>query len=279
MSELPVQQRFDPRTGGSPSSVAACAYGLPMESNQKIADPVQAAEASQRAVSELSAAFMLDMETYVAAAGVGYEGISFYICGRGGVLGDVTAEDVAAAFVFFPHETVSSGWESGAAVEGRAESAQRFAETGHAWARAHLPEGALDYGRLAELAGKVIAAADGSAAPVFEGWRSLPEPTDERELVLHRMNALRELRAARHGAAVREVGLEPVDAFMVRTPFMASIFGWPEREEKPDEATKEQWRRAEDLTNEAFGRDLAVLDADELDEFCRLAEAVRAAAT
>ncbi len=250
-----------------------------METNEKIVDPTQAAEASQRAVGDLSANFMLDMDTYVAAAGVGYQGMSFYICGRGGVLGDVTADEVGAAFVFFPPETVSSGWEGGAAVESRAESAQRFAEAGHAWAREHLPEGAVDYGRLAELAGKVIAAADGSGAPVFEGWRALPEPSGERELVLHRMNALRELRAARHGAAVLEVGLAPVDAFMVRTPFMAAIFGWPEREEKPDEATKEQWKRAEALTNEAFGRDLAVLEADELDEFCRLAEATRAAAT
>jgi hypothetical protein len=65
---------------------------------------------------------------------------------------------------------------------------------------------------------------------------------------------------------------------MVRTPYMAAIFGWPQPEGEPDEATKAQWADAERLTNESFARDLAVLSADELDEFCRLAEAVRTAA-
>ena len=249
-----------------------------MEPTQKITDPVAAAEASAKAVHDLSATFMLDMDTYVQAAEAGYEGIAFYFCGRGGVLGDVGADEVAAAFVFFPPETVKAGWEGGAAVEDRQASATRFAEIGHDWAAAHLPEGAADYGRLAELAGKIIGSADAAAAPVFAGWRALPEPSDPRELVLHRMNALRELRAARHGAAVKQVGLEPVDAFMVRTPYMAAIFGWPQPEGEPDEATKAQWAEAERLTNESFARDLAVLSADELDEFCRLAEAVRTAA-
>ena len=220
---------------------------------------------------------MLDAATYIAAAEAGYEGLSFYFAGRGGVLGDVDADAVHEAFVFFPRDTVRAGWESAADVETRAESARRFAESGHRWAAAHLGEDAVDYRRFAELAGKVVAGADGSGAPVFTGWRELPEPAGERELVLHRMNALRELRAARHGAAVGEVGLEAVDAFMVKSPYMAAIFGWPEPEEGPDEVTREKWERAEALTNERFGADLAVLDAGERAEFCDLASAVNAA--
>lgn len=222
---------------------------------------------------------MLDMATYMAAAEAGYEGTSFYFAGRGGVLGDVDADAVYEAFVFFPPDAVQTAWESAAGIETRAESARRFAESGHRWASEHLPEDAVDYRRLAELAGKVVAGADGSEAPVFAGWRELPEPAGERELVLHRLNALRELRAARHGAAVREAGLEPVEAFMVKTPYMAGIFGWPEPEEGPDESTREKWERAEAITNERFGADLAVLDADELAEFCELASAANAAAS
>lgn len=240
--------------------------------------PTETARESAQAVHDLAAAFMLDLATYMTASEAGYEGTSFYFAGRGGVLGDVDAEPVYEAFVFFPLDTVRAGWESAAGIESREESARRFAECGHRWASDHLPQDAVAYGRLAELAGKVVAAADGTTAPVFTGWRELPEPSGERELVLHRMNALRELRAARHGAAVVEVGLEPIDAFMVKSPYMAAIFGWPEPEEGPDESTREKWERAEEITNELFGADLAVLDAGERAEFCELASAVNAAA-
>jgi hypothetical protein len=243
-----------------------------------ITNPSDAARESARAVHDLSASFMLDMDTYVAAAAAGSEGTSFYFAGRGGVLGDVDADEVFDAFVFFPHETVHTAWTSAAEVEAPRQSAERFASIGHTWAGAHLPEGAVDYGRLAELAGKVAAAADPTGAPVFAGWRALPEPSDERALALHRMNSLRELRAARHGAAVKQVGLEPVEAFMVKTPYMAAIFGWPEPQGEPDEETKAKWAEAEELTNQAFGRDLAVLEGDELAEFCGLAEEARTAA-
>lgn len=240
--------------------------------------PTQAAIDSAPAIHDLPANFMLDAPTYIAAAEVGYEGISFYVAGRGGVLGDVDADAVAEAFVFFPTETISTAWDATAGLESRESAANRFAEAAHRWAAEHMAEDAVDYRRLAELAGKVIDAADGSEAPVFSGWRELPEPTGDRELVLHRLNALRELRAARHGDAVKEVGLEPVEAFMVKSPYMASIFGWPKPDSDPDEETRRKWERAEELTNERFGADLAVLEPDELGEFCELAAATKAEA-
>lgn len=228
-------------------------------------------------VHDLAAAFMLDGATYVSAAAAGYDGIAFYYAGRGGVLGDVDADVVTEAFVFFPPASVRAAWDGSAAIEDRAASAARFAGCGSEWARVHLPEGAVDYARLAELAGRIAAAADGSDAAVFAGWRALPEPTGDRELALHRMNALRELRAARHGAAVLEAGIEPVEALMVKTPYMADIFGWPEPRPDPDEELRARWAAAEEVTNERFGQDLAVLDADELQEFCALSKAALAA--
>jgi hypothetical protein len=239
--------------------------------------PTDTARASARAVHDLAAAFMLDMDTYALGAQAGYDGIAFYYGGRGGVLGEVDADVVTGALVFFPPHTVRTGWEQAGTVESREESAQRFAEVGHAWARAHLPEGALDYARLAELAGRVEQAADATGAPVFAGWRELPEPTGDRELALHRMNALRELRAARHGREVLAAGIEPVEALMVRTPYMADIFGWPEPRPEPDEDIRARWQAAEDATDRCFGRDLAVLDAAERAEFAELAEAARLA--
>ncbi len=233
---------------------------------------IETSRHTAKAVGDISANFMLDMEMYGEAAELGYEGIAFYIAGRGGVLGDVDHSAVFEAFTFFPPETVQTGWESSSSVESRRESAERFASYAARWATANVPEGSGDLERLAELCGKVIDAADGTDAPVFAGWRDLPEPSGERELVVHRLNALRELRAARHGSAVRSVGLAPVDAFMIRTPYMAGIFGWQVSDEGPTDEMTAQWERAEELTDEAFAVDLSVLDDDELAEFRRLTD-------
>ncbi len=250
-------------------------------SDSNISEPrpaaLEAAKHTARAVHDIGAKFMLDMDMYGEVAGLGYQGIGFYIAGRGGVLGDVGHVEVFEAMTFFPAETVRAGWESSASVESRSESAARFAAYGARWAVANIAEGTEGLDRLSELCDKVIQAADAADAPLFAGWRDLPEPDGEPELALHRMNALRELRAARHIAAIRQVGLDPATAFMIRTPYMAAIFGWPEPSEPPADVDKGLWQNAEDLTEQAFATDLAVLDDDELAEFQRLTDALLAA--
>jgi hypothetical protein len=241
--------------------------------------PTETARASADAVRGLASLFMFDGRTYAGAAEAGYEGLAFYFCGRGGVLGDVDAAEVADAMVFFAPVTVAAGWVSGAAVESRAEAAARWAEACAAWARAHLPEDGLDLTRLAELAGRVVEAADPAGAPIFAGWRSLPVPDESRAAALHQLNALRELRNARHAVAVAEAGLQPLEAVMVRSAHMVGIFGWPEPHPEPDEAVTARWQAAEDVTDERFGVDLAVLSAAERAEFVDLAAAAAAAAT
>lgn len=240
---------------------------------------IEASRRSAGAVGDIGARFMLDMDMYGDAATLGYGGLAFYFAGRGGVLGDVDHAVVYETFAFFPAETVREAWESSATVEDRSVSAQRFASYAGSWAAAHLPAEGVDYRRLAELAGKVIDAADAETAPVFAGWRELDEPTGDRELAVHRMNALRELRGARHTAAVCEVGLPPVEAFFIRSPGMAAIFGWETPEEEPSDQARTAWQQAEDLTDDRFGADLAVLDDAELDELCELADALQAAIT
>ncbi len=240
-------------------------------------DPTETARRSARGIGDLPANFMLDMGTYGVAAEFGYEGMGFYYGGRGGVLGDVDAQEVTEAFVFFPAESVQAAWDGSRDVESRAASAQRWADTAAAWAVENLPTDALDWGRLAELAGIVVDAADPAGAPIFEGYRRLDEPTETRGLAVHRLNALRELRAARHGAAVLAADIEPVEALMVKTPFMADVFGWPEPRPQPDEVLTQRWQDAEGETDRAFGNDLAIFDADQRSEFVELVEIARRA--
>lgn len=232
--------------------------------------PEEAATATAEAISGLASHFMLDPATYAAASELGFTGMDFYAVGRGGALGDVDADVVAAAFVFFNPEAIRAAWSGGRSVMEPRDAAQHWATAAHTWAEEHIPR-ELDTARLAQLAGRMCAAADAAGAPVFAGWRALPEPGEDRSkaLALHRLNGLRELRHALHGGAVLATGLAPVQALMVRQPFMAPVFGW--QDPAPSgEAEQAVWDAAEAATNRAFGRAFEALDDEERAEFVQL---------
>jgi len=234
----------------------------------------ETAAASADAVANLSSHFMLDMATYQRGGELGFAGMDFYVAGRGGVLGEVDADVVSAAFVFFNPVAVRAGWDGASGVMPRREAAEAFAACGHEWARAHLDDGP-DLGRVVELTSRVVAAASPAGAPVFAGWRLLASPGDDKAAVVHQMNGLRELRMAMHGCAVLASGLAPVEALLLKTPAMAPVFGWTE--DLPDvNGRKLVWDAAEAATDVAFGRALAVLDETEQTEWVGLLAEVTA---
>lgn len=234
-------------------------------------DAVEAARNSAEAIGMLPAGYMLDGVTYERGGALGFEGVDFYVAGRGGALGDVDGTVVAAAFVFFNPETIVEGWERGRKVMSPDRAAAEFAAVAAAWAQAHLGDGP-DYARLAALAGRVVEHASPAGAPLFAAWAALDAPDGPKALALHRLNLLRELRGALHGASVLGHGLEPLQAVMVKTPFMATLFGWAEP--YPDTGPcAEAWERAEAATDRAMARAFDALDGEELAEFVELASA------
>ena len=233
-----------------------------------------AAEATAAAVSGLSSGFMLDRATYKHGAELGFAGIDFYFAGRGGVLGDVCGDVVASSFVFFSPSQVMSAWDGSRDVMSRADTSAAFAGCMSAWAESHLDE-SVDWGRLSALAGKIAQSATVAAAPLFAAWRNADVPDDHKIAALHRLNQLRELRMARHGAAVIAVGIDPADAVRHRTPHMLGIFGW-DAGDVPAEVI-ETWTEAERLTNVATDRDYSVLSEAESAEFVGLCAAAEAA--
>lgn len=234
-------------------------------------DALEAASRSADPIGYLAAQFMLDAATYERGGELGYEGIDFYHQGRGGALGDVPGAVVAAAFVFFNPDTVVAAWERARAVSTPRQGAQAFIACGHEWAEAKLPDD-VDLARLAELAGKLAAASSPAGAPLFAAWHSMEEPVAPKPLALQRMHVLRELRGALHGAAVLAQGLTPLEALMVKTPFMAQLFGYSDP--LPDGAGfKAQWEAAEAATNLAMARAFAGIEPAERAEFVELAAA------
>ena len=231
---------------------------------------VTRAEGSAGAVSGLTAAFMLDGKTYRAGSERGFEGLDFYVGGRCGVLGDVDADVVTSAMVFWNPETVRAQWEAAGRVMSRQEASELFVDCMARWADANLDD-SIDWARLSELAAKIVHHASVAAAPLFAGWRALPVPADPVFAALHHMNCLRELRMARHGSAVVAVGLDPADAVRHNSPYMTKMFGWDEAEVTPEVAGL--WSEAEALTNRATERDYAVLSDEEAAELVALGQA------
>lgn len=239
-------------------------------------DALAAATESGDAINGLGTKFMLDMNTYVYGATLGFEGADFYLSGRGGALGDVPAGVVSAAFVFWNPDFVAEGWERTADVLPRRAAAQEFAGVCHRWAEEHMGDD-VDTARLAELAGRLADAASPACAPLFAGWRSLDEPDPDRTkaLALHRVNGLRELRGALHGAAILATGVTPHAAVARRTPYMLGVFGW--QEPHPDkEGVRGPWAEAQAATERSVAPMFACLDDAERAEFVELVNALQA---
>ncbi len=79
-------------------------------------DATTAATRSAAAVSQVGSHFMLDGSTYKRGAELGFQGLDFYVTGRGGALGDVDADVVSAAFTFFEPTSIRTLWAQGTAV-------------------------------------------------------------------------------------------------------------------------------------------------------------------
>ena len=236
----------------------------------------EAAKATRDVVSGLPANFMMDGNTYKRGGELGFDGIDFYVAGRGGVLGVCDADVVSAAFLYFNPERVRQGWEAGLEVMPPAASAAEFAACCHGWAEAHLGDD-VDAARLAELAGRIVDAASPAGAPLFAGWRRLDVPESPKAAALHHLNALRELRGGLHGGAVLGAGLRPKEALALASPAMAPVFGWEDL--PPTDGLQEAWDRGEAATNIAVGVAYSVLSEAELDEFTELAKGLAASAS
>jgi hypothetical protein len=230
-------------------------------------DAQAAATATARAVGAIGGNFMLDGATYKRGAELGFQGFDFYAAGRGGVLGDVDADVVAAAFTFFEPGYVRDQWEQGRTVMPAADAALAWAACCADWAEAHVPDD-VDAERLGTVLDGVVAQARPACAAVFSGWRALAVPASPKAHAVHQMNALRELRNGLHGAAVIAAGLTPHEALSVAGPQMAPIFGWPDLADTT--GLQPRWDAAEASTNGAMAHAFAGLDDAGRDELVDL---------
>ena len=232
-----------------------------------------------RSLNGIGGRFMLHPDTLGTAAAAGYSNpFLLYAAGRGGVLGDVDADVVTAAFGFFEPGLVRSLWAPAIAVEGAAAAAARFTDLCAAWGRARLAEvDGMD--RFADLLGRAVDAAPVGGLSLFAGWRAVPRPDDAAGRAYLLCHVAREWRGSAHVVATVSLGLTPVESMLQdpkNGPGGAKLFGWPEP--FPDtSAAADRRARADELTDELLVAGFSTLTLDELTELRALTATVTAA--
>jgi hypothetical protein len=238
--------------------------------------PEDAAGATAENIVALGGAFMLHRPTLKKGPELGFpKGWPFYFAGRGGALGDVAPDVVAATFVFFSPPFVHQQWLLGRAVMEPSAAAAAYAEACQDWGRLKF-DGYGELDRLVELLQRLAAGADVAAAPLFAGWRALPLPDDSAGAAAQLFQVLREFRGAMHQIAVLSTGLTPVEAVIASGGEANAEFnGWP-RPYPDREPLVDLHIEAEELTDTLTAPAYEALDDDERDELVALVSGAHA---
>jgi hypothetical protein len=233
--------------------------------------PELAAAATSAAVRDVDRAWGTCPKTLRRARLLDLSGWSFYVAGRGGVLGDeARAETVAAAIGLIATDAVRAGWDAARKVGPAEVAASRLAECAR-WGDERL--GSIpDLELLEGLAASVVIAADAVGMPLFAASRAMPVPDGgpgARVAVL--VHLMSEHRAGALLLAVRACGLTPVEAIIAgpEGEEEAITFGW----HPPFPSRSMLIRRytyAEAIADRIVGESYASLSPDERRDLLRL---------
>jgi hypothetical protein len=224
----------------------------------------QTVQTADRVVHDVGTVWMIHPETQARAVEYGYaKPRAFYFAGRGGVLGDVDAGVVIAAFGWWEPGLVRLMWDRGLAVAGAREGARRYAQACAAWGEDHLA-GFPHTDRLSELAEQIVDSVEESGLPLFAGWRAAPRAEGGPGRMLQLMHVLREWRGAVHLVATTAAGLGPLEAILTNEgEAQARFLGW--RDDLPNcDHLKDRHIRAQEITDQllAAGYERALTPAE-----------------
>jgi hypothetical protein len=180
-------------------------------------------------IHDIGTAIYLSPDVFGWAAEWGWSNpFAFYFGGRGGMLGDVGPDVVTSAFGWFEPNTVEAMYGEGSRVAGAPEAATRMAEAHSKWGQEHYGdvEGLDDIVTVTE---ELVDGLEGSAIPLFVGWRAATRCETSAGRAAQLMQILREWRGGLHLVATTAVGLSPLEAILTNEgPGQAKFFGWSE---------------------------------------------------
>ena len=198
---------------------------------------------------------------------------AFYFAGRGGMLGDVGHDVVTSAFGWFAPSAVQAMYSEGIGVAGATGAAARMAQAHAKWGEKHY-QGVQGVGEIVDVTEELVDALEGSAIPLFVGWRNAARAESAAGRAAQLMQILREWRGGMHLVATTAVGLSPLEAILTNEgPRQAKFFGWSEP--FPDfAAMKAKHDEAEEITDRLCASALA--DALETARYARFEAGVAA---
>ena len=194
--------------------------------------PQELVEQVAPVIGELGSKFMLDAATMEKATELGYgHPFALYFLGRGGVLGDVDADVITAAFAFFEPNMVRTMWTMARQTASAADAVHEYAQLCANYGAQHV--GNFDgIDRFNELAECVIDAVDVTGLSLFAGWRAVTRPTQAPARAYHNVHVMREWRGSAHVCAVAAAAMTPHQAIVTGVGDvdagiqMAQAFGW-----------------------------------------------------
>lgn len=226
-------------------------------------------------IGETGMAYYFTPETLAVGAGHGMDGLVWYIVGRGGPLGDVEGEVVAAAFGYFNPQTIAAAWTAGTAKLPAREAGREYLRCAAEFGRAKLA-GIANIDALAGALGKVQAAADPQGLSLYAAHAAEPMVDDAPGRTMQLLSKLRELRGSAHLLSLRALGIEPRTAHFAKRPEMYKMFGW-DADNPPhvSDDTRASLAEAEALTSRIVTPAFAVLNDAERDTVASGLRAVR----
>jgi len=228
-------------------------------------------------ISTMGWAFYFVPGTFARGEELGLDGISFYVLGRGGVLGDVESSVIASAFGYFNPTLVAAMWDAGRKVVAPRAAGRAYMECCADFGRATFGE-VKDLDAFCQAAGAVNDAADPVGLALYAGIAAEPLADDAPGRAMQLVSVLREFRGSAHLIALRASGLDAKTAHHIRRPDAGAMFGWSE-DDAPlitaeDRAT---WAIAEQLTDRIVLPAYAVLDEGGRQALLRGLEAMESA--
>jgi hypothetical protein len=229
-------------------------------------------------IHDIGTAIYLSPDVFGWAADWGWSNpFAFYFAGRGGMLGDVGADVVTSAAGWFAPDAVAAMYTEGAGVAGATEAASRMAEAHSKWGQKHFADvdGIEDITAVTE---ELVDGLEGSALPLFVGWRDAARCETAAGRAAQLMQILREWRGGLHLVATTAVGLSPLEAILTNEgQGQAKFFGWSEPFADVG-AIKAKHDEAEEITDRLCATALAeALDASQYPAFESGVGALRAA--
>jgi hypothetical protein len=203
---------------------------------------------------------------------------AFYFAGRGGMLGDVGADVVTSALGWFAPSTVRAMYSEGIGVAGPRGAAARMAEAHGKWGEKHYGN-VQGVEEIVAVTEGLVDGLEGSALPLFVGWRDAVRADSAAGRAAQLMQILREWRGGNHLVATTAVGLSPLEAILTNEGSgQAKFFGWPEPF-ADSAAIKQRHVEAEEITDRLCASALAdALGAARYSDFEAGVAALRAAA-